>query len=106
MSNASFNLTLCGFVVSETSPHISGLYKKYIPSSKIDYYREHIVPGYNEHVKELHAIARHDFVMWRSAGKSRFREICLSMNQSRLRFNPGTPYGTYMSHVFFLHLLH
>ena len=21
-------------------------------------------------------------------------------------FNPGTPYGTYMSHVFFLHLLH
>ena len=20
--------------------------------------------------------------------------------------NPGTPYGTYMSHVFFLHLLH
>ena len=39
--------------------------KKYIPSSKIDYYREHIVPCYNEHVKELHAIARHNFVMWR-----------------------------------------
>ena len=55
--------------------------KKYIPSSKIDYYREHNVPGYNEHVKELYAIARHDFVMWRSAGKPRFGEICLSMNQ-------------------------
>ena len=37
--------------------------KNYIPSSKIDYYREHIVPGYNEHAKELHAIARHDFVI-------------------------------------------
>ena len=23
-----------------------------------------------------------------------------------LYFNPGTPYGTYMSHVSFLHLLH
>ena len=37
--------------------------KKCIQSSKIDYYKEHIVPGYNEHVKELHVIARHDFVM-------------------------------------------
>ena len=43
--------------------------KKCIPSSKIDCYKEHIVPGFNEHVKELHDIARHDFVMWRSAGK-------------------------------------
>ena len=23
-----------------------------------------------------------------------------------VEFNPGTPYGTYMSHVFFLHWLH
>ena len=60
--------------------------KKCIPSSKIDCYKEHIVSGFNEHVKELHYIARHDFVMWRSAGKPRFGEICLSMNQSRLRF--------------------
>ena len=66
--------------------------KKYIPSSKIDYYRKHNVPGYNEHVKELHAIARHDFVMWRSAGKPRFGEIYLSMNQSRLRFKSALKY--------------
>ena len=39
-----------------------------------------------EHVKELHTIARHDYIAWRSAGKPRFGEICLSMNQSRLRF--------------------
>ena len=66
--------------------------KKYIPFSKIDYYREHIVPGYNEHVKELHAIARHDFVMWRSAGKLLFGKICLAMNQSRLRFKSALKY--------------
>ena len=48
--------------------------------------------AYNEHVKERHAIARHDFVMWRSAGKPRFGEICLSMNQSRLRFNSALKY--------------
>ena len=66
--------------------------KKCIPSSKIDCYKEHIVPGFNEHVKELHDIARHDFVMWRSAGKPRFGEICLSMNQSRLRFKSALKY--------------
>ena len=37
--------------------------KKGIPSSNIDYYREHIVYGFNKHVKELHDIARHDIVM-------------------------------------------
>ena len=60
--------------------------KHCIPSDKIDFYKEHIVPGFNEHVKELHTIARHDYIAWRSAGKPRFGEICLSMNQSRLRF--------------------
>ena len=43
-------------------------------------------------MKELHAIPRHDFVMWRSAGKPRFGEICLSMNQSRLRFKSALKY--------------
>ena len=60
--------------------------KHCIPSNKIDYYKEHIVPGFNEHVKELHTIARHEYIAWRSAGKPRFGGICLSMNQSRLRF--------------------
>ena len=44
------------------------------------------MPGFNEHVNELHTIARHDYIAWRSAGKPRCGEICLSMNQSRLRF--------------------
>ena len=60
--------------------------KHCIPSNKIDYYKEHIVPGFNEHVKELHTIARHEYIAWRSAGNPRFGGICLSMNQSRLRF--------------------
>ena len=37
-------------------------------------------------MKELHTIARHDYIAWRSAGKPRFGEICLSTNQPRLRF--------------------
>ena len=44
-------------------------------------------------MKELHDIARHDFVMWRSAGKPRFIVIfCFSMNQSRLRFKSALKY--------------
>ena len=50
------------------------------PSNKIDHYMEHIVPGFNEHVKGLQTIACHDYIDWRSAGKSRFRGICLSTN--------------------------
>ena len=44
------------------------------------------MPGFNKHVKELHAIARHDYIGWRNAGKPRFGEICLPMNKSRFRF--------------------
>ena len=44
------------------------------------------MPGFNEHVKELHTIVCHEYIAWRSAGKPRFGGICLSMNQSRLRF--------------------
>ena len=66
--------------------------KKCIPSSKIEYYKEYIVPVFNEHVKELHDIARHEFVMRRSADKPRFEKNCLSMNQSRLRFKSALKY--------------
>ena len=50
--------------------------KACIPSSKVDYYKEHIVPGFNEHVKELHTFARHDYITWKTADKPRFGEIC------------------------------
>ena len=47
--------------------------KHCIPSNKIDYYKEHIVPGFNEHVKEHHA--RHEYIAWRSAGKPLLEEF-------------------------------
>ena len=37
-------------------------------------------------MKELHTIARHEYITWRSVDQPRFRGICLSMNHSRLRF--------------------
>ena len=45
-----------------------------------------MVPCFNKHVNEIHDNASHDFVAKRCAGKPRFGEVCLSMNQSRLRF--------------------
>ena len=53
-----------------------------------------IKPGFNEHVKELHDIARKRFVAWREAGKPRdtnnsfFRE----MNSSRAKFKLALRY--------------
>ena len=53
-----------------------------------------IKPGFNEHVKELHEIARKRFVAWREAGKPRdtnnsfFRE----MNSSRAKFKLALRY--------------
>ena len=41
--------------LENASPHC-------ITSSEIDFYKEHIVPGLNEHVKNLHTIARHDCI--------------------------------------------
>ena len=41
--------------LENASPHC-------ITSSEIDFYKEHIAPGFNEHVKKLHTIARHDCI--------------------------------------------
>ena len=45
-------------------------------------------PGFNEHVKELHNIARKRFVAWRNANKPRDTNnpIYKEMTQSRARF--------------------
>ena len=63
-----------------------------IPSSIINYYTDHIVRGFNNHVKELHDIACHHFVEWKSPCKPRFGKGCLSMSQSRLRFKSVLKY--------------
>ena len=48
--------------------------KHCVASSKIDYYQEHIVSCFTEHVKELYDIVYHDFVTQRSDGEPRFGE--------------------------------
>ena len=47
-------------------------------------YKDYIAPGFNEHVKELHAIARHYFVSWKHTGTPPFGEVYFEMNQSRI----------------------
>ena len=48
--------------------------KHCIPSNNIDYYKNifNTVPCFNEHVKELDTIARHDYIAWRSASQPHF----------------------------------
>ena len=42
--------------------------------------------GFNEHVKDLHDIARQYYLVWRDAGKSRNDETHSDMRRSRLQF--------------------
>ena len=57
-----------------------------IPSSKSSDCRSYIVPGFNDYVKDLHSVARSDYVIWRDAGKPRSGTPCSNMRRSRLQF--------------------
>ena len=57
-----------------------------IPSSKSSDCRNYIVPGFNDYVKDLHSVARSDYVVWRDAGKPRSGTPCSNMRRSRLQF--------------------
>ena len=57
-----------------------------IPTCQFRDSRDHIVPGFNEYVKELHTTARCDYIVWRNAGRQRSGQICTDMRRSRLRF--------------------
>ena len=46
----------------------------------------YIVPGFNDYVKDLHSVARSDYVVWRDAGKPRSGTPCSNMRRSRLQF--------------------
>lgn len=48
--------------------------------------KNHNVPGWNEHCKDLHADARESYILWRDMGKPRSGPICELMRRSRLRF--------------------
>ena len=47
---------------------------------------EHMVPGWNDSVTDLHAEARDAYVLWRNFGKPRFGPLCQLMRRTRLSF--------------------
>ena len=60
--------------------------KAHIPSCNFRCLHEYVVPGFNEHVKDLHDTARQYYLVWRDAGKSRNDETHSDMRRSRLQF--------------------
>jgi exonuclease III len=44
------------------------------------------VPGWNDHVKDLHSVARDAYLLWRDNGKSRAGAIFDNMNKTRAQF--------------------
>ena len=57
-----------------------------IPTNKFKCSQDYIVPGLNEHLKELHCDARAQYLIWRNDGKPRNGESHGNMRNSRLRF--------------------
>ena len=57
-----------------------------IPTNKFKCSQDYIVPGFNEHLKELHCDARAQYLIWRNDGKPRTGESHGNMRNSRLRF--------------------
>ena len=47
-----------------------------IPSTKSSDCRNYIVPEFNDYVKDLHSVARSDYVVWRDTGKPRSGTPC------------------------------
>ena len=45
--------------------------KQHIHSCNFRCSQEYVVPGFNEHVRDLHDTARQYYLVWRDAGKSR-----------------------------------
>ena len=58
----------------------------YILSSKPNDSDDFIVLGFNDYVKDLHSVARSDYVSWRDAGKPRSGSPCRNMRRYRLTF--------------------
>ena len=57
-----------------------------IPPNKFKCSQDYIVPGFNEHLKELHCDARAQYLIWRNVGKPRTVESHGKMRNSRLCF--------------------
>ena len=57
-----------------------------IPTTRFKCSQDFIVPGFNEHLKELHCEARAQYLIWRDAGRPRTGESHSDMRVSRLCF--------------------
>ena len=57
-----------------------------IPSSDCNSSNQHVVPGWNEYVRDSHTEARHAYVTWRDFGKPRQGPVHELMRSTRLRF--------------------
>ena len=60
--------------------------KAHIPSCNFRCSQDYVVPGFTEHIKDLHDTARQYYLVWRDAGKSRNDETHSDMRRSRLQF--------------------
>ena len=58
----------------------------HIPSSNFRCSQDYVVPGFNEHLKDLHDKARQYYVIWRDASKSMKDATQSDMRVSRLHF--------------------
>ena len=76
--NDQFYMQLCA--VLEKANHDCLL------SFTVNSFRDYIIPGITDHVKELHTLARADYCSWKADGKPRSGPLCIAMNQSRLHF--------------------
>ena len=60
--------------------------RKHIPSSNVRCSQDNVVPGFNEHLKDLHDKAMQYYVIWRDAGTSRNDATQSDMRVSQLQF--------------------
>ena len=60
--------------------------RKHIPSSTFKCSSDYIVPGFNEHLKDLHEKARQCYLQWKASGRSRSDHTHAEMRVSRPQF--------------------
>ena len=60
--------------------------RKHIPSSTFKCSSDYIVPGFKEHLKDLHEKARQCYLQWKASGRSRSDHTHAEMRVSRLQF--------------------
>ena len=65
---------------------LSSVGKLTIPTCRCRCSQEFIVPGFNEHLKEVHGKARECCLVWKDVGGPRTGEVHNDMRVSRLRF--------------------